>query len=85
MLDSQGYEPKGHPEFLFGREQDLTLRLHIMLILETMVRKSSQSPSQHLFRLQGKLKPNEKEKIYKFVSFYHIFQYSSALVISQFR
>jgi hypothetical protein len=55
MLDSQSYEPNGHPEFLFGREQDLTLRLHIILILKKYVRKIiSKSPSRRLSRLQEK-------------------------------
>ena len=41
------------------------------------------SPSRHLVRLQEKLKLIEKEKIYIFVTFEYIFQYSNVLLISR--
>ena len=41
----------------------------------------SKPPSHHLVRLQRKLKLTENIKIYKFISFYYIFQYSIVVYV----
>jgi hypothetical protein len=53
-------------------------------ILKTILRKSCQNLSLRLVRLQGKLKRNEKIKIYTLVCFYCIFRYSNLLVTGRY-
>ena len=73
-------ETSGAPRIFLWK--GLTLRLHIIYVLfkNYVMKIISKSVSRYLSRLQGKLKP--KKKIYIFVSFYYIFHYSTALVIS---
>jgi len=71
-----------HRTFLWGWGwNDPEAICNLSFILKSMLRKSCQSPSQHLGRLQGKWNWNEKEKK---LSFYNIFQYSTIPVICWF-